>query len=286
MGLEFRRAQEADLAAEHDVFVAAQSELWHRFGLEWSASPFEAWCAPHRHLLVEDGERSFVALDRGRTVGFSAALVRDDVWYFSALFVLPDYQGQQVGRELLDRSWGADHLRRMTITDAFQPVSNGLYARRGLIPTTPILSLSGMPRCDRPRGLEVIPPELDALTALDRCAYGFARLPDHRYWAGQAAECNLWLRAGEPIAYSYVSAQGLIGPLGARDEEAAATVLQAELARREGQSATVLLPGTARGMVQIALASGLRFNRPPGLLLLGEHTEPPRALAISSYWLL
>jgi GNAT superfamily N-acetyltransferase len=142
-GLEFRRTAEIDLRAQYDLFVAAQGELWHRHGLGWSAAPFEAWRAPHRHLLAADGERSFVALDGERLAGFSAALVRGDTWFLSALFVSPDYQGRGVGRDLLDRSWAGDHWRRITITDSIQPVSTTMYARRGLIPTTPILTLSG-----------------------------------------------------------------------------------------------------------------------------------------------
>jgi hypothetical protein len=41
----------------------------------------------------------------------------------------------------------------MTITDSIQPVSTGMYVRRGLIPTTLILTLSGAPRCELPAGL-------------------------------------------------------------------------------------------------------------------------------------
>jgi hypothetical protein len=65
---------------EYDLFVAAEGELWRRHGLGWTASPFEAWSAPHRHLLTQDGERSVVALDGERLAGFSAALVRGDTW--------------------------------------------------------------------------------------------------------------------------------------------------------------------------------------------------------------
>lgn len=284
--LEFRRAAEIDLRAQYEVFVAAQGELWHRHGLGWSASPFEVWRASHRHLLAADGERSFVALDGERLAGFSAALVRGDTWILSALFVSPDYQGRRVGRDLLDRSWAGDYRRRMTITDSIQPVSTGMYARRGLIPTTPILTLSGAPRCRLPDGLEAIPLEPEALATLDRGAYGFDRGTDHRFWREQATEAKLWLLAGEPIAYSYVDGQGLIGPLAGRDGAAAALVLRAELAHRESQPAEVLLPGTARSLVETALASGLRLTHPPGLLLLGGGINPPQALAISGYWLL
>jgi GNAT superfamily N-acetyltransferase len=284
--LEFRRAAEVDLRAQYDVFVAAEGELWRRHGLQWSAAPFEAWSGPQRHLLAADGERSFVALDGERLAGFSAALARGDTWFLAALFVSPGYQGRRVGRELLDRSWAGDYRSRMTITDSIQPVSTGMYARRGLIPTTPILTLSGAPRCEQPDGLEAIPPEPEALATLDRRGYGFDRAVDHRFWRQGAAHANLWLRAGEPIAYSYVDHQGLIGPLAGRDGAAAELALRAELARRESQPAEVLLPGTAPSLVEAALASGLRLTRPPGLLLLSGGTDPPQALAISGYWLL
>jgi GNAT superfamily N-acetyltransferase len=285
-GLEFRHATEADLEAEYEVFVAAQGELMHRHGLRWSAAPFEAWSAPHRHLLTADGERSFVALDGERLAGFSAALARGDTWFLAALFVSPDDQGRRVGRELLDRSWAGDWQRRMTITESIQPVSTGMYARRGLIPTTPILTLSGTPRCELPDGLQAVPPEPDVLATLDRGAYGFDRGTDHRFWGERAAQANLWLLDGEPIAYAYVDRQGLIGPLAGRDGAAAALALRAELARRASQPTVVLLPGTTPGLVEAALASGLRLTRPPGLLLLSQGTDPPKALAISGYWLL
>jgi GNAT superfamily N-acetyltransferase len=283
--LEFRRTAESDLRAAYDVFVAAEGAVWRRHGLEWSGPPLEMWSALHRHLLAQDGERSFVALDGERLAGFSAAFARDDVWFLSALFVSPEYQGRSVGGELLDRSWAGEYRRLMTITDAIQPVSTGMYARRGLIPTTPILSLSGSPTCERRAGLEAVPTEPDALRLLDRATYGFERDADHRFWRAQAAEANLWILAGEPVAYSYVDRQGMIGPVAGRDSEAAALALQAELARRQSQYAEVHVPGSARRLVETALASGLRATRPPGLLLLCEGCEPPEALAISGYWL-
>lgn len=283
--MEIRPAAESDFPAAYDVFVAAEGELWHRHGFDWSPPSFETWSATHRHLLAEDGERSIVALDGERLAGFSAALVRGDAWFLSALFVSPEYQGRRIGRELLDRAWAGEYRRRMTITDSIQPVSATMYARRGLIPTTPILSLSGSPRCDLPADLEAIPTELDAVTTLDRAAYGFGREADHRFWREHAAEANLWLIAGQPIAYSYVDDEGLIGPLAGRDGEAAALALQAELARRESQHAAIDVPCSARRLVATALGSGLNATRPPGLLLLSEGTDAPQALAISGYWL-
>ena len=57
-----------------------------------------------------------------------------------------------------------------------------------------------------------------------------------------------------------------------------------ELARADGE-VSLDVPGSARELVETALAAGLRIAGPPGLLLLSRGLEPPRALVISGYWL-
>jgi len=267
------------------VFASAEGEVWHRRNLDWSAAPFELWREPHEHLLAVDGARSFVAVDEGRVVGFSAALLRGEAWFLSALFIAPDYQGVGVGRELLARSWSDSARRRITITDSIQPVSNGLYASRGLIPTTPVLFLAGEPQADGVPELVSSPAGPDALAAIDRVAYGFDRSVDHRYWFEHSESVRSWTRDGEPLGYAYVAKSGLIGPVAGIDGASAAAVLQAELSRRERKQTIVLIPGSARKLVATALAAGLRFARAPGLLLTSDGCPPPEALAISGYWL-
>jgi GNAT superfamily N-acetyltransferase len=100
--VKLRPATEADLDGEFAVFGAAQQELHERRGVAWPSGsgydPGGRWATVHRHLLAHDGQRSFVAEDGNRIVGFTAAWVRDDCWFFSALFVDPEYQGRGVGR--------------------------------------------------------------------------------------------------------------------------------------------------------------------------------------------
>jgi GNAT superfamily N-acetyltransferase len=74
------------------VFAAAQEELHTRRG--------HAWSAP-RSTPSAYG-RSFVAEDDGWIVGFTAAFVRSDCWYFSALFIDLADQGRGIGRQLPD----------------------------------------------------------------------------------------------------------------------------------------------------------------------------------------
>jgi hypothetical protein len=147
-----------------------------------------------------------------------------------------------------------------------------------------MLALAGEPRADAPRGLDAVAPEPGALAALDRAAYGFDRRVDHAFWS-QDKSGTLWLRDGEPAAYSYRSGDGRIGPVAGADPESAAAALRAELARSDGRT-WVDIPGSSRELVETALAAGLLFEAPPGMLLLSAGVAQPRSLAISSYGML
>jgi hypothetical protein len=133
--------------------------------------------------------------------------------------------------------------------------------------------------------VETAPPDADALRLLDQAAYGFDRAVDHALWNEAAENATLWLVDGEPAAYSYVSATGLIGPLAGRDQTSAANALRAELARCAERKVSLAIPGSSAQLVETALASGLRMQD-PGLLLLWPPADPPRTLAVHSDWLL
>jgi GNAT superfamily N-acetyltransferase len=229
----------------------------------------EVFVNQHRHVL-ETG-LSVVAHEEGVPLGFASSWQRDEHWYLASLFVAEAAQGSGVGTALLDAVWGAAPRRR-TITDAIQPVSNALYGRRGLIPATPVLRFTGRP------GGAAFPaePEEADVAAIDLAAYGFDRAIDHAYW-GRHGQRTTWRGA-----YSYAFPAGQIGPVAGLDPAAAAGALAAELARAGGE-VRVTIPGSSRGLVQVALAAGLRLEPVPGLLLLSENVTPPTALALSGF---
>jgi GNAT superfamily N-acetyltransferase len=282
--VDLRPATEADLPHEFDVFEQAERELYERRGAEWARRDFSAWERLHRHLLRHDGARCIVAENSGRLIGFTAAWAREDVWFLSALFVLPEWQGRGIGKRLLNLAWGEGYRRRVTITEALQPVSTASYARRGLIPTTPILAFEGEPQSTDPEQLEPAAPDPDALRFLDHTAYGFDRGVDHLLWTETADSTTLWLADEGPAAYSYRRPNGAIGPLAGRDETTAAIALRAELARSTGHPVTLAIPGSAAQLAEAALEAGLRM-KDPGLLLLWPPAHPPRSLAIHGDWL-
>ena len=279
-----RPTAQNDLPELQEVFTLAIGDVYARRNLDPPAPPLEVFLSQQAHLLEHDAERCFVAGSGGRIEAFVAAWARGDSWFLASLFIRPDLQGAGLGRALLDRAWGGEFAHRRTLTDAIQPRSNGLYARRGLIPATPLLTLGGIPGRLVEPGLEPAQPTAEALRELDVAAYGFDRAVDHELWR-RAAQLTLWTRDGEPIGYSYAFPGGRIGPVAGSDGAAAAAALVAELARVE-REATVRIPGSATELVETAIAAGLRFGPAPGLLLLSTGTPPPTALAIGNYTLL
>ncbi|HEX2506543.1 MAG TPA: GNAT family N-acetyltransferase [Gaiellaceae bacterium] len=283
VGMEVRPARADDLPALFDVFTDAVGELYARHSFEPPDPPQDVFVRLHAHMLEHDSERFWVA-EEERPVGFGAAIVRGDTWFLSALFVEPAQQSRGVGKELLRRAWdtgSGEARRRLTIVDSFQLVSTGLYSRAGLLPVTPILSLDGRPPGGGDVRLEAGEPRADALAELDLAAYGFDRAVDHAFWARHSRQ-TLWVEDGRPLAYSYRWPEGRIGPVAGRTEEAAGRALAAELAAAGDTYVSVIVPGSSRAALAAALAAGLRYADPPGLLLSTD-SNPPGALVPYGY---
>jgi len=280
--VRLRATTDDDLPALYTLFLASIADVYRPHGFPPPAPGFDVFAAQQRHILRQDPTLCRVAEEAGEPVGFASAWVRDGDWFLASLFVASAAQARGSGAALLAAVWGDGLERRRTITDAIQPISNGLYARRGLIPVTPILAFSGTPSADAE--LEQAVPDAAELARIDGVAYGFDRRVDHVYWASIARRTG-WKRAGEIVAYSYVFPGGAIGPVAGVDSEAASGALAGELAAATG-SVVVRIPGAARGLVGTALSAGLRLGPTPGLLLLSAAAEPaPAVLAISSYTL-
>jgi GNAT superfamily N-acetyltransferase len=268
-----------DLPALHALFLEAIGGLYRPHGFEPPAPPLEVFANQQRHI-IESGGLAVVAFDeRGGLDGFASSWTRGDDWFLASLFVAPDAQSRGLGSALLAGVWGESSGRRRTITDAIQPVSNALYARSGLIPSTPVLSFSGVPRA----GVVPLAECTAELAPIDAAAYEFDRAVDHAYW-GRLARRTVWARAGTAVAYSYAFPGGFLGPVAGVDDEAAAAALECELSRAGG-AVVVRIPGSARRLVEVAVRHGLQLSPTPGLLLLSATARPPTALALAGYTL-
>ena len=291
----FRRAEEADLPRVFEVFRAALNAYLVPAGQ--AGIPEQDDQSPaHRHYLRHDGERFWVAeavveeLTGGgggslgatgrQVVAWGSGLLRGDWWLLGNLFVLPEAQGIGVGGRLFElAATGAPPgAVRATVTDSIQPISNTLYARRGLLPREVLVEIGGEPR----PGLR--PPRLGSLEAeplttasipelreIDAAASGVDRSVDHEYYLTVSGRRG-WLlrRAGRPAAYVMLRQDGWVGPAAAVRAADIYTVTAHALAELSAAGATKVrsgVTGRCEGAQRALWEAGLVFETSPGLLL-------------------
>jgi GNAT superfamily N-acetyltransferase len=292
----YRRAEEADLPRAFAVFRAALNAYLVPAGQ--TPVPDDDQQSPtYLHMLRHDAERFWVAeavveeLAGGGTgtlgaggrqiVGWGSGLLRGDWWFLSSLFVLPEAQGIGLGARLLDLAGtGAPAgAVRATVTDSLQPVSNTLYARRGLLPREVLIGFDGRPdeRGMAPR-LGTLAPEpltvasIPELREIDAAAAGVDRSVDHEFYLSAGGRYGyLFRRRGRAAGYVVLRRDGWVGPVAAvraPDVEAITAFGIADLqARGLAEQVRAGVTGRCEGAQRAFWAAGLRFSSTPGLLL-------------------
>jgi GNAT superfamily N-acetyltransferase len=194
----YRPPQPAELADCALIWYSAVDEYMARLNRPLPSPYLDPLLGLLTHLLATDPERFLVAVEprdpehghlRDRVVGFGVAVQRERVWFLSQLYVLPERQGRGIGRALMTQifpsadsnadggDWASPEEPRTpgtmaTCTDSAQPMSNGLYARFGIVPRIPIMNLVGNPRLDR---LPQLAPDVRAV-AMDHLGPRAARV--------------------------------------------------------------------------------------------------------------
>ncbi len=325
----YRAGTDGDLDACAAIWKAAIDDYQVRLG----QPPMPADLAPLRrlliHVLTTDPTRFWVALaaddrDASGVAGFSCATVREGLWFLAMLFVRPDLQGGGVGAALMDRAQagrspaggtssvpGPDdpldsgiHTWGMC-TDAAQPISNALYARRGMVPRVPVWRVfgevrrwSGLP--ELPSTLEVQPFEAIAgagpdghrrlaeiVDGLDRELIGAAHPMDHAWLRREGRSGFLVGEPGRvaerPLGYAYGSTGGRLGPVAAVDPALHPALLGVAVRRTPILGAMAAwVPGTADRATRALLDAGLRLDGFPALVCWSHADHPfDRYLPIS-----
>ena len=294
-GFTCRPADPAELATCGAIWRTAVNDYIVRLGKREIPDEVNPVTRLFIHLQATDPERFIVAtVPEGageQVVGFASAVVRERLWYLSMLFVLPEFQGAGLGRELLTRVLPGEDVPatvRATATDSVQPISNALYSLYGMVPRMPLLSLTGLPQRpeafgELPSGVVPLPfdeiaggePDgqgqamlVDAIDTLDRALLGVAHPADHRFLRSESR--HGWLYRGpdgEPVGYGYAGESGRLGPVAVRDPELMAPVL--------GHLTTAVVPrgafamwagGPADRALVPALQAGFRLDQFPVLL--------------------
>jgi GNAT superfamily N-acetyltransferase len=258
-----------------------------------------------QHLLATDPERFLVAVrppaargGRDEIVGFVIAVQREHVWFLSQLYVLPHEQGKGIGRALLTQilpsapapaeageageAAGGDAAGDQApgvlamCTDSAQPVSNGLYARFGIVPRIPIFNLVGTPNPSTlsrlPAGIEAVPfgrhDPTATIASIDRAVLGYAHEVDHVFLRASGRTGFVYRSDdGESVGYGYSSEAGRFGPIALLDENLTAPVVGHLMnAIRPRGATTAWVPGSNDRAMVALLRAGLRIEGFPALL--------------------
>ncbi len=292
--------------------------------------PLDSDLAPLRrllaHTLASDPDRFWVALDADEEVcGFASATLREGLWFLAMLFVRPGTQAAGVGGALMDRTQagrdvdpggpavpGPDEPFATGIhtwgmcTDAAQPISNGLYARRGMVPRIPVWRLVGEVR--RWSAVPPLPASLEAvafervetegtegqrrlaeqLAVLDREIIGSAHQAEHGFLRREGRQGFLVRERGAGAGsggsgasgrsvhgYVYGSGGGRLGPMAALDPALHAQLVGVAVRETPMVGAVAMwVPGTADRAMRALLEAGLRLEGFPGLICWSRSEHP------------
>jgi len=284
----YRQPLEHELERTYEIFLEASSDLNRQHGRASSpesGTPRLRALAFRRNALRHDPERFWVAEADGLLVGFGAAVQRDRVWHLAALHVVPAFQALGVGSELLRRCLEASPPGTLytVVSDSVNPVSNAMYAKRGMLPQVALLHLEGptepVTRATPPASVtfEPFPPggaHPALLGVIDVAVLGCSRPQDHVLWASVPDLAGFYVRSGASVAgYMYVAGTGALGPCAVlRSEDFAPAIgLAIEAARAMGSAtAKVRMSSAARPAIADLLGRGFRYGPAIGLLLTSE----------------
>ena len=273
---------ECDAGEAARIIVVALNDLLARQNRPPVAGTGKAMAPVLAHLARTDPERFWVAAEGERIVGFGSAWTRSELRFLSGLFVLPGWQGHGIGRGLLDRALDPDRSAAGTkavISSAANPVSNRLYAQRGMYPLIPVLTLRGpVPaRAGAALGpLEAATLSAGALAdlrAVDGAVTGLDRTRDHAWLLATGRRGWLFRNGGTAAGYAYLGGDGTegddaVGPvatLQAEDQEAVLGFVLAQAAEHGATTATVMVPGHNRCAQRLLWRSGFSFGGAAGL---------------------
>jgi GNAT superfamily N-acetyltransferase len=278
MNARLRPLAADEVGAAADIFVAGVTDLARRFGLAQPTFTRDTMVPVYAHLrrtgIFE------VAETDGRIVSICAATVRQDVWFLSMFWTLPEHQKRGIGRPLLDRVWerGLEAgATKQFVWASVDPAALAAYMRKGMLPGCPVFWFAGAPEgpVEPPDGYTLAAWEPAHADALDARVRGAAHPIDHAFWADAGAARRDVLREGERVGYFYARA-GIVGPAAWKGDAHADAVLSFALAEaiRQQPEVRIAAPGVNHATIRFALAHRLRLATAAHLLF----TEPIGAL--------
>jgi len=209
-----RRGDESDHFAVFVVFrtslLGLLKELQMAAGLP-SREEIEALYPYYESLLrhlFDTCDQFWVAETNGQIIGYARSILRDGIRQLSEFFVLPGFQSQGIGRQLLGRAFpdGGAHNRVICASPDTRALSR--YLKTGLRSHFTIYEWTRKPEIVpfetdlAIRPIEDTPKNILILNDIDRALIGYTREIDHR-WLIKAKHGHFYLRNNKVVGYSY-----------------------------------------------------------------------------------
>ncbi len=290
-----RRTKQSDLIDAITLVMTTTNDLRRRRGM--SVTKVTKLKEPPPllvHMLKSDPEGSFVAVGaKGKVVGFTMAVIREDEWYLAFLFVDPLQQSHGLGQKLLDKAmkYGrSNNCRRWALaTFAVNPQAVAVYSKLGMPPQRPLLSM------DRKRNaaasfkklrvpvklsMKIVTDEIyvNRLTELDRRARQLARPEEHLFWLNEPTYSTLAFFDGRKlVGYAVVSSRGMIAPAVAAKPEYLSSILAEAVNWSMAQNATfqiVFVQGCQAEIIKMLMAAGFHIDEVT-LMMASEPISDP-----------
>lgn len=230
MSISVRPYQPDDIRGVFDVFIQSLIDLGSRTGTqtitggddpEVMRSLWERRKPLWEHLAAT-AEACWVAVgENGQIVAYARAIRREDVRELTEFFVLPGFQSNGLGRQLLANVFpetGAAHRTIIATTDSR---ALARYLKTHVYPRSPIIYFGRKPeQVDYETDLQFEPFSavseiLDALAAIDQDVLGYRRDVDH-VWLANNRKGIAYKRNGQLVGYGYLGDR--TGPFALMDE--------------------------------------------------------------------
>lgn len=246
------------------------------------------------HILKTDPEGTFVAFDKkGKLVGFTMALIREDEWYLAFLFVDPMLQSRGLGQKLLRKAMAygkKNNCRRWSLcTFSINPQAVAVYSKMGMPPQRPLLAMERS-REDNESFRKISPPVsltvkqatndrmINRMLKLDKRARQVARPEELFFWLG-CAEYDVLLYYDDKkfVGFAVVNSRGMVAPVVAAKAKYLTSMLAyaCEWGVKKGHKFQIaFLQGGQTEAIQMLLAAGFTIDEAP-LLMSSEPVSDP-----------
>ncbi|MGB5106218.1 MAG: GNAT family N-acetyltransferase [Candidatus Zixiibacteriota bacterium] len=241
--IKIRRTKASDLTDCLKMVFATLNHLRKKSGMKAPKFKITGPDPLMVHMIKTDPEATYVAVDgKGKIVGFTQALIRNDEWYLGWLYVDPKCQSSGVGKKLLklamDYGRKDGGIKRWALTTfAFNPQALAIYSKMGMTPQMPVMDMirefapdkSPAPIAPRIKlKMEVVTSHklINRLTKLDVKVRGIARPEEHFFWLDNENHRLVAFYDGTHlVGYGVVTLTSRIGPIAAVKPEYVSSML-------------------------------------------------------------